>query len=67
MSGAVPIADIPDISVPLLPAERLIWMETLLEVYHPETRASVPFVANAMQRDIVLTMGGTCLRMKPVE
>lgn len=49
-------SDFPDLSKPISGKERVWWIESLIEVYHPERRTAVPLVPNVMQRDIIETL-----------
>ena len=49
---------------PVTGANRLTWIEHLINVYHPEKRIAVPLVANPMQRDIIMTLTSRELGLK---
>lgn len=53
---AVKMTGLPDLSRPITGEERRRWIETLVEVFHPERRVAVPLIPNSMQRDIVATL-----------
>lgn len=58
------ITDPPDLSKPLTKEQRVLWIETLVEVFHAERRVSVPLTPNPMQRDIMLTLSNREITLK---
>lgn len=58
------IANPPDLSRPIVGAERAVWIETLMEVFDPVRRVPVPLVPNIMQRDIIQTISDRELTLK---
>lgn len=60
----VRMRDFPDLSRPIVGAERIFWIETITEVLNPELRIAVPLVPNAMQRDILMTMSDREITLK---
>jgi hypothetical protein len=58
------IAEPPDLSKPPRGAERVAWIETLVEVFDPFRRVPVPLVPNVMQRDILQTLSDFEITLK---